>query len=78
MQTSAEGIDAAIIAGAKAIEKYEMTMYQKVAASARSLGYEGVAKRLQLTFEEERQANTKMSFLQKELVYKTSLIGVPE
>ncbi len=77
-KTSAEDIDAAIIAGAKQIEKYEMSMYQKLGDEAKAAGLEGVNKRLQLTFEEERQANTKMNFLEKELVYKTSVIGVPE
>ncbi len=63
-------IDAAIIASAKKVEEYEIAQYETVAEAAKSLGYEGIAARLRLTQEEENQALTKLSFMEKELPYK--------
>lgn len=61
-------LDAAIIAGALEIEGYELSAYEVAAKTAKALGYEGIAKRLYLTFEEERQARTKLKFLQSQLM----------
>src|SRR5690349_16467222 len=47
-KTSSEEVDAAIVAGARQIEKYEMSMYESVANDAKAQGLEGINKRLQL------------------------------
>lgn len=63
-----EGMDAALIAGAQKVEHYEISGYGSAAHYADMLGYEGIAKRLRLTLEEEQQADTKLNFLAKEVV----------
>lgn len=63
-----EGMDAALIAGAQKVEHYEISGYGSAAHYAEMLGYEGIAKRLRLTLEEEQQADTKLNFLAKNLV----------
>lgn len=63
-----EGMDAAIIAGAQKIEHYEISGYGSAAHYAEMLGYEGIAKRLRLTLEEEQQADTKLNFIAKNLI----------
>lgn len=76
-QTTADQIDAAVIAGAIQIEHYEIDRYEAVTGTARALGYDGIASRLALTLEEERQADVKLNFLDKTLVQKTSVAGMP-
>jgi len=66
-QSDGNQLDAAIIAGALEIEQYELSAYESAAEMARLLGYEGIAQRLYLTFEEERQASTKLKFLESQL-----------
>lgn len=63
-----EAMDAALIAGAQKVEHYEISGYGSAAWYAEMLGYEGIAKRLRLTLEEEQQADTKLNFLAKNLV----------
>ena len=77
MMQKAQGdeIDTAIIEAALQIEQYEMEAYQPVGEMAASLGYIGIAQRLMLTFEEERQSNTKLQFLYKSLFTQTADIG---
>ena len=78
LQAEAHGpleIDAAIISAALEIEEYEQSVYPPAAEAALQSGYEGVAKRLFLTFEEERQADTKLRFLQTQLLGERSGIG---
>ena len=77
MMEKAQGdeMDTAIIEGALQIEQYEMEAYQPVGELAESLGYMGIAQRLMLTFEEERQSNTKLQFLYKSLFTQTAEIG---
>jgi ferritin-like metal-binding protein YciE len=41
------------------------------------LGYEGIAKRLRLTLEEEQQADTKLNFLAKNLVNPRAKVSTP-
>jgi ferritin-like metal-binding protein YciE len=67
--------DAAIIRSAILVEEYEMRKYEELAAMAKNLGYEGIFHRLMLTYEEERQTNTKLHFLLKSIVAKTAEIG---
>lgn len=76
-QVSEAKTDAAIIENAIQIEHYEIGRYTAVAATAKALGYEGIAARLSLTLEEERQADTKLNFLQRFYVEKTAEIGAP-
>jgi ferritin-like metal-binding protein YciE len=65
---SDEAMDAAIIACAQKIEHYEMSGYISAAHYADMLGYMAIAKRLRLTFEEERQADSKLNFLAKNII----------
>jgi len=76
-QVSDTKADAAIIHGAIKIEHYEIERYTAVAATAKALGYDGIAARLNLTLEEERQADTKLNFLHRFYVEDTSEIGAP-
>lgn len=76
-QVSDAKADAAIIEGAIKIEHYEIERYTAVANTAKALGYEGIAARLNLTLEEERQADTKLNFLHRAYVEQTSVIGAP-
>lgn len=63
-----EAMDAALIAGAQKVEHYEISGYGTAAHYAEMLGLEAIAARLQLTLEEEQQADTKLNFLAKEVV----------
>lgn len=75
--TAAGDMDAAIIAGAIKIEHYEIERYEAVSATAKALGYEGIAQRLRLTLEEERQADAKLNFLDKMYVQQSAEAGAP-
>ena len=68
-------MDAAIIFGAQQIEEYEISMYGPAADSADALGYTGIAKRLRLTLEEEKQADNKLKFLESSLLEDRAYIG---
>lgn len=72
MNNAAPGdeLDTVIINGAIKIEEYEMAAYTEAYQLAKSLGKTGIAARLALTLEEERQADTKLNFLKQELPYK--------
>lgn len=70
-------MDAAIIEAAIKIEHYEIAQYTVAADVAEAMGYEGIAQRLRLSLEEERQADAKLNFLHKVLVEQTSVIGAP-
>jgi hypothetical protein len=70
-----EELDPLIIETAVQIEEHEIATYASVAETARALGYEGVAQRLYLTMEEERQSKTKLKFLQKSLFTDSAEIG---
>ncbi len=65
---TAEGMDAALIAGAQKVEHYEISGYGSAAHYAEMLGYDAIAKRLRLTLEEEQQADTKLNTLAKNIV----------
>jgi len=75
VQSTGGNSDAMIIRTAIQVEEYEMRKYEELAALARNLGYEGIARRLWLTYEEEMQANTKLHFLFKSIVAQTAAIG---
>ena len=68
-------IDAVIIVGAKKVEEYEIAQYETVAIAAKALGFEGIAARLRLTQEEENQALTKLSFMEKEIPYRQAQLA---
>jgi ferritin-like metal-binding protein YciE len=68
-------LDAAIISGAQNIEECEIAVYRLAGETAKELGYAGIAGRLFLTLEEERQSDTKLKFLEKALFGTSADIG---
>ncbi len=74
-KSAGDDLDAAIIAGAQDIEQYEIAAYELAGNAAKELGYKGIAGRLFLTMEEERQSETKLKFLEKSLFSETAEIG---
>ena len=70
-----EGTDPVIIETAVQIEEYEIAAYTTAAETAKALGYEGVAQRLYLTLEDERNSKTKLKFLQKSATTNSAEIG---
>ena len=74
-KSAGDDLDAAIIAVAQDIELYEIAAYEPAGNTAKELGYKGIAGRLFLTMEEERQSNTKLKFLEKSLFAETAEIG---
>jgi ferritin-like metal-binding protein YciE len=73
--TSGRERDAIIIASAQKIEAYEISVYEPIANEVERLGYKGVAQRLRLTLEEERQSETKLKFLEKAMFSERAEIG---
>jgi ferritin-like metal-binding protein YciE len=63
-----EAMDATLIAGAQKAEHYEISGYGSAACYAEMRGYEGIAKRLRLTLEEEQQADIKLNAMAKNLI----------
>ncbi len=72
---TAEGMDAALIAGAQKVEHYEISGYGSAAHYAEMLGYDAIAKRLRLTLEEEQQADTKLNTLAKNIVNRRAKLA---
>ena len=66
-KSAGNDLDAAIIANAQDVEECEMAAYELAGNAAKALGYKGIAGRLFLSFEEERQSDTKLKFLEKSL-----------
>ncbi len=56
-------LDAAIIAACQAVEHYEITRYGSLIAWAKILGRQDAARLLQLTLEEERSADRKLTMI---------------
>ena len=56
-------IDAALIAGAQRVEHYEIAAYGTLRAFAEHLGYDGAAKLLQQTLDEESKTDEKLTRL---------------
>ena len=74
-KSAGDDLDATIIDGAQDIEQYEIAAYESAGNAAKELGYKGIAGRLFLTMEEERQSDTKLKFLEKSLFAETAEIG---
>ena len=74
---TAEGMDAALIAGAQKGEHYEISGYGSAAHYADILGYEGIAQKLRLILEEEQEADTKLNFLAKTVVNRQANTAMP-
>ena len=75
--TPGEDLDAVIISNAIKVEHWEVEQYTQLVQAAKALGYQGIAARLSLSLEEERQADAKLNFLEKYLALKTSEAGAP-
>jgi len=76
MQTaSGNDINAVIADGAQKIEMYEMEVYPPVAQAVKEAGYPGVAQRLLLSYEEERQSLVKLKFLEKNILEQANQLG---
>lgn len=60
-----EDVNVAIIDACISVEQFEMELYHNLGTVADHTLFDGAAKRLWLTFEEERQAHTKLNFLRK-------------
>jgi ferritin-like metal-binding protein YciE len=73
-----EQLDAAIISGAIKVEHYEIAQYAPLGDLAENLGFKGIAQRLRLSYEEERQAHIKLHFLDKNLSGKSAVLGIEE
>ncbi|MBX9932969.1 MAG: ferritin-like domain-containing protein [Methylobacterium sp.] len=58
-----EVLDAALIAGAQAVEHYEITRYGTIIAFAKQLGHHNVVSHLQQTLDEERTTDTILTKL---------------
>lgn len=65
-------LDATLIAGAQKVEHYEISGYGSAAYYASLLGYKEIASQLYLILEEEKQADSKLNFLAKELINEKS------
>jgi ferritin-like metal-binding protein YciE len=61
-------LDAAIISSAQAVEHYEIARYGTLAAWAEELGFDGAAKTLRSTLDEEMAADEALSGLAGEYV----------
>lgn len=68
-------LDVAIIRTAQEIEEYEISIYADVAEMTQAAGYKGIAGRLWLTQQEEKQAENKLKFLEGVLLKETAEIG---
>jgi ferritin-like metal-binding protein YciE len=68
-------LDAAIIRTGQEVEQYEISLYAEVAQMAQATGYKGVAGRLWLTQQEEKQADNKLKFVEGVLLKETADIG---
>lgn len=74
-ETSGDSQDVILIKSGLQVEQYEMDAYLPAGDAAEFAGFEGVACRLRLTLAEERQADTKLRFLMKNLYNPTATIG---
>ena len=78
MNLNGNELDKSIIRVALQVEQYEIIAYEPVSRLAQEAGYEGIAQRLRLTLEEEKQSDTKLRFLAKSLFSKSAAIGEME
>jgi ferritin-like metal-binding protein YciE len=75
MTLTGRELDLAIIDSAQQIEAYEITLYEDAVEAANARRYTGIAKRLALTMEEEKQSLTRLKFLEKTLTAERAVIG---
>jgi ferritin-like metal-binding protein YciE len=68
-----EVLDAALIVGAQKVEHYEIASYGSVRELAKALGENEVAKLLDATLAEEKQADQKLNSLAVSDVNKSAL-----
>lgn len=68
-------LDTAIIRTALDVEQYEISLYAEVAEMARAAGYKGIAGRLWLTQQEEKQAENKLKYFEGVLLKETAELG---
>lgn len=68
-------IDAALIAGAQRVEHYEIAAYGTLRAFAEHLGYEGAAKLLQQTLDEESKTDEKLTRLAVDNINRQAAAG---
>lgn len=61
--SNSSAIDAALISAAQKVEHYEMATYGTLRAYAEQLKIDGVADKLQLTLDEEGEANSLLTSL---------------
>ena len=54
-------LDAALVAGAQAVEHYEMCRYGTLIAWAETLGHDDIVRFLTTNLNEEKAANTKLN-----------------
>jgi len=67
--------DAAIIASAQRVEHYEIAAYGTARTLARTLGEDKVAKRLQESLDEEKQADNKLTDIAESTVNRAAVAG---
>ena len=65
-------LDAALIAGAQAVEHYEITRYGTIIAFAKQLGHHNVVGHLQQTLDEERTTDTTLTGLAESSVNRSA------
>jgi ferritin-like metal-binding protein YciE len=65
-------LDAALIAGAQAVEHYEITRYGTIIAFAKQLGHHNVVGHLQQTLDEERTTDTLLTGLAESSVNRSA------
>ena len=65
-------LDAALIAGAQAVEHYEITRYGTIIAFAKQLGHHDVVGHLQQTLDEERTTDTMLTGLAESSVNRSA------
>jgi ferritin-like metal-binding protein YciE len=71
--TTPEVLDAAMIAAAQKVEHYEIASYGSARALAEALGHNEVARLLEQTLDEEKQADQKLNDIALSEVNQTAL-----
>ena len=74
-ETKNEARDAALIPDAQRVEHYEMAAYGSAIAFAKALKLSDAQALLQQTFDEEKQADAKLSEIAKNMVNPAAMMG---